>query len=55
MIKMPKILVLFASISDNETYDPILKILKKNKISFDFKIYSAHKTPDEVEKTVQGD
>ena len=52
---MPKILVLFASKSDKETYEPILKILKKNKIDFDFKIYSAHKTPEEVDKAIRYD
>jgi 5-(carboxyamino)imidazole ribonucleotide mutase len=52
---MAKILVLFASKSDKETYNPIIKILKKNKLDFDLKIYSAHKTPDEVEKAIQGD
>src|SRR3989344_7051296 len=52
---MPKILVLFASKPDKETYEPILKILKKNKIDFDFKIYSAHKTPEEVDKAIRYD
>ncbi len=52
---MPKILVLFGSKSDSKTYDPILKILEKNGIVFDFKIYSAHKTPEEVDKVIRGD
>ena len=50
-----KVLVLFASKSDNRAYGPIVRILKQNKIGFDFKIYSAHKTPDEIEKAIDGD
>lgn len=50
---MNKILVLFASKSDKDTYNPILKILKDNKVEHDFKIYSAHKTPEEVEKVIK--
>src|SRR3989344_7709724 len=52
---MRKRLVLFASRSDSKTYDPITSLLKKNKISFDFRLYSAHKTPEEVDKIIRGD
>lgn len=52
---MSKVLVLFASKSDSKTYDPILKILENSEIDFDFKIYSAHKTPNEVDKVIRKD
>ena len=52
---MPKILVLFGSKSDSKSYEPITKILKDNKIDFELKIYSAHKTPDEVEQVIKRD
>ena len=50
---MNKILVLFASEGDREAYEPIVKALKKAKASFDFKMYSAHKTPDAIEKAIK--
>ncbi|MEK6948896.1 MAG: AIR carboxylase family protein [Nanoarchaeota archaeon] len=49
---MPDILVLFASKSDEDSYNQILKILKKEKISYDFKLASAHKTPDDVDSII---
>ena len=35
---MKDVLVLFASKSDKDTYGPILKILDREKASYDFKI-----------------
>ena len=50
-----KVLVLFASKSDEKSYKDILKILDKEKISYDFKIASAHKTPDDVDLILKQD
>lgn len=52
---MPDILVLFASASDEDSYSQIIKILKKEKISYDFQLASAHKTPDDVDRIVSSD
>lgn len=49
---MTDILVLFASKSDEEVYNQVIKILKKEKISYDFKLASAHKTPEDVDRIV---
>ncbi|MEK6868772.1 MAG: AIR carboxylase family protein, partial [Nanoarchaeota archaeon] len=49
---MADILVLFASKSDEGTYRQIFKILDKNKVSYDFKLASAHKTPEDVDRIV---
>lgn len=46
---MKDILVLFASKSDENCYKKILKILDKEKASYDFKLASAHKSPDDVD------
>lgn len=52
MIKGKKILVgiLMGSASDAETMAETEKILKKNKISYETKVLSAHRNPDEVRK-----
>ena len=47
---MPEILVLFASKSDEESYNKVISILKKSKVSYDFKLASAHKTPEDVDR-----
>ena len=53
---MADVLVLFASKSDESTYRQIFKILGKNKVSYDFKLASAHKTPEDVDRIVaEGD
>ena len=53
---MADVLVLFASKSDEEVYNQVLNILKKEKASYDFKLASAHKTPDDVDRIVsEGD
>lgn len=52
---MKDVLVLFASKGDEKSYKKVLKVLDKNKISYDFKLASAHKTPDEVELILRQD
>ncbi|MBI2656302.1 AIR carboxylase family protein [Candidatus Woesearchaeota archaeon] len=52
---MKKALVIFGSKTDERVYSKIAKELKKQKISFDLRISSAHKTPDEVEEILQSD
>src|SRR3989338_1435289 len=53
---MADILILFASKSDEGAYRQITKILDKNKVSYDFKLASAHKTPEDVDRIVaEGD
>ena len=52
---MKDVLVLFASKSDKDTYGPILKILDREKVSYDFKIASAHKTPEDVDNILKQD
>lgn len=50
---MKDVLVLFASKSDKDSYKQIMKILDKEKISYDFKLASAHKTPDDVDRIIR--
>lgn len=52
---MKKALVIFGSKTDEKVYSEIVKILKSEKIDFDLKISSAHKTPDDVDKILQND
>jgi len=52
---MTDVLVLFASKSDKESYKNILKILDKAKVSYELKISSAHKTPDDVDLILKQD
>src|SRR3989338_785197 len=49
------ILIIFGSKTDEKTYNEIAKVLKKNKVYFELKISSAHKTPDEVDKLLSKD
>lgn len=49
---MADVLVLFASKSDEEAYNKVIKTLKKEKVSYDFKLASAHKTPEDVDRIV---
>ena len=49
---MADVLILFASKSDEDAYRQITKILDKNKVSYDFKLASAHKTPEDVDRIV---
>ncbi len=52
---MTDILVLFGSKSDEKSYKPILKVLDKEKITYDFKIASAHKTPEALDLILRKD
>lgn len=52
MVKI-KILVIFGSKSDESIFKPICKGLKKNNLDYDLKIYSAHKTPDELNELMK--
>ena len=52
---MKKALIIFGSKTDEKVYSEIAKYLKKEKIEFDLRISSAHKTPNDVEKTLQTD
>ena len=52
---MKDVLVLFASKGDEKSYRKVLKVLDKNKVSYDFKLASAHKTPDEVDLILRQD
>ena len=52
---MKDVLVLFASKGDEKSYKKVLKILDKAKVSYDFKLASAHKTPEEVELILRRD
>ena len=52
---MTEVLVLFGSKSDEACYKNIIHSLKKKKISYDLKIASAHKTPDDVDNILKKD
>ena len=52
---MADVLILFGSKSDESTYKNILNILKKEKISYELKIASAHKTPEDVNDILRKD
>mgnify|MGYP001570533269 CR=1 FL=1 len=52
---MKDVLVLFASKGDEKSYRKVLRILDKAKVSYDFKLASAHKTPEEVELILRQD
>jgi 5-(carboxyamino)imidazole ribonucleotide mutase len=46
---MADILVLFASRGDEIAFRPVRDVLDSNHIKYDFRMASAHKTPDDVE------
>ena len=52
---MKKALIIFGSKSDEKVYSQIVSSLKKLKVDFDLRISSAHKTPDDVDETLQND
>ena len=52
---MNKALIIFGSKSDEKVYNEISSQLKKLKIDFGLRVSSAHKTPDDVDKTLQKD
>lgn len=49
---MADVLVLFASKSDEGSYSQVLKILKKEKVIYEFRLASAHKTPEDVDRII---
>ncbi|MDP3766136.1 MAG: 5-(carboxyamino)imidazole ribonucleotide mutase, partial [Nanoarchaeota archaeon] len=52
---MADVLVLFGSKSDEDTYKQILKIFDRQKISYELKVASAHKTPEDVDDILRQD
>ena len=52
---MKKALIIFGSKSDEKTYNEIASSLKKLKVGFDLRVSSAHKTPDDVDSTLEKD
>ncbi len=52
---MKKALIIFGSKTDEKIYNEIAKSLKKEKIEFDLRVSSAHKTPEDVENNLQND
>lgn len=52
---MNKALIIFGSKTDEKVYNEIAKELKKQKIDFDLRVSSAHKTPEDVDNTLQND
>ncbi|MBS3114423.1 AIR carboxylase family protein [Candidatus Woesearchaeota archaeon] len=52
---MKKALIIFGSKTDEKVYNEIAKVLKKEKVDFELRVSSAHKTPKDVEKTLQND
>ena len=52
---MKKALIIFGSKTDEKIYNEIAKELKKQKVEFDLRVSSAHKTPEDVNKTLQND
>jgi len=52
---MPKVLVIFGSKSDEKVYSKIVDALKKEKIDYELKILSAHRTPNEVDNVMEND
>jgi len=52
---MNKALIIFGSKTDEKIYNEIAKGLKKAKVDFDLRVSSAHKTPEDVDTTLQWD
>lgn len=52
---MKKALIIFGSKTDENVYSAIAKELKKQEVDFDLRVSSAHKTPEDVEKTLETD
>src|SRR3989339_724619 len=52
---MKKALVIFGSKTDEKVYSGIASGLKKSKVDFDLRVSSAHKTPEDVDKTLETD
>ena len=52
---MKKALIIFGSKSDEKIFNEIKNFFVKSKIDFDLRVSSAHKTPDDVDKTLEKD
>ena len=52
---MGKALIIFGSKSDEKIYNPIVNFFKTEKIDFELRVSSAHKTPKDVDKTLEKD
>ena len=52
---MKKALVIFGSISDKNIYGEIADCLARLRIDYDLRVSSAHKTPQDVDKTLEKD
>ena len=52
---MGKALIIFGSKTDEKVYNEIAAELKKQKVNFQLKISSAHKTPHDVNKILKND
>ena len=52
---MKKVLIIFGSKTDEKVYNEIANGLKKEKVDFDLRVSSAHKTPEDVDSTLQSD
>lgn len=52
---MKKALIIFGSKTDEKVYNEIARELKKLKVDFDLRVSSAHKTPEDVDKTLEND
>lgn len=50
---MTKILIIFGSQTDEKMYNEIAKELKRLKVEYDLRVSSAHKTPEDVDKTLE--
>lgn len=54
MSQIIDVAVLAGSTSDAKVYEKAETVLKENNISYELKILSAHRNPDELEKYVKG-
>ena len=52
---MKNVLIIFGSKTDEKIYNEIARELKKQNVDFDLRVSSAHKTPHDVDKTLQND
>src|SRR3989338_7979834 len=52
---MTKILIIFGSEKDKKIYDEIADFFVKGKIEYELRVSSAHKTPEDVDKTLEKD
>ena len=52
---MNKVLVIFGSKSDEKVYNEIAAELKKQKVAFELRVSSAHKTPKDVDDVLEND